>query len=210
MSISIKNESFVHVVGTIDTGAGTGQILYVNPASVGVVGTEASGDPYTELLVEGDGGEELMRVHPAIRRDPCDADTNDGLIQHDLPYLSGMRRIRLLYKGDELAVFERPVETARTVPAGGLALGLAPPANRHRRLVDLPAVEEEPGVTYTVMVRPEGDDVWQTVKVGSALPAFELDANQFPGAAQATVRVLRSTGFQDEVIAEEQVDMEVK
>ena len=151
-----------------------------------------------------------MRVHPAIRRDPCEADTTDGLIQHDLPYLPGMRRIRLLYKGDELAVFSPPVDASRAFSTEGLALGVEPSTKRHRRLVNLPAVEEEPGVTYTVMVRPEADDVWQTIKVGSALPAFELDANQFPGASQATIRVLRSTGFQDEVIAEEQVAMEVK
>lgn len=209
MSIAIEQQPFVHVVGTIDTQTEKGQILYVNPANVGVVGTEECGDQNTELVVETSDGEELARVHPAIRRDPCDTERTDGLIQHDLPLLAGMHRIRLLYKGEELSVYEAP-RAIFTPGAAGLNFGMARALNHHRRILDLPEIEQQAGISYTVMVQPNGEGAWQNIMVGGTRPNFELDANQFPGATLALVRVIRSTGFEDEVIAEERIDLEVR
>ena len=209
MAIEIKKERFVSVVGTVDPAAATGQIMYVNPTAVGIVGTEEKGDPHTELVVEDGGGRELLRVHPAVRRDPCDAESTEGLIQHDLPYVAGMRRIRLLVDDAEVSVFEAPQPTAPAAAAGGMSLTMTASSRPSRKLVDLPDVAEEPGVTYTVLVRPEGEEAWQAISVGSPRPAFEFDSNQFPSVRSATVRVVRSTGFEDDVLAEEQVDLEV-
>lgn len=182
--------------------------MYVNPASVGVVGSVENGDPRTELVVEDDDGQELLRIHPAVRRDTCDPEITDGLIQHDLPHLTGMRRIRLLVDRAEVSVYEAAPPAAPTASAGGMSLSMALSSGPSRRMVDLPDVAAVPGVSYTVMVRPEGEDAWQAVSVGSSRPAFELDSNQFPGVRSATVRVVRSTGFEDEVLVEESVELE--
>jgi hypothetical protein len=209
MAIEIKNQKFVHVVGTVDVEKKTGSILYVNPATVGVVGMDAGDGSQAELIVEDGNGHILARVHPFIRLDPCDSSAKEGLIQHDLPYIAGTRAIRLVYDGKEIARYDSAA-SAPPRPAGAAA-GMsieAVGASLHRRLVELPGIPSEPGVSYTVMVRPEGETNWQATSVGTPRPKFELDNNQFPGKRQVTVRVLRSTGIEDEIIAEEDVSLE--
>lgn len=211
MAIEIREQRFVHVVAIADIDAGTGQILYVNPADVGVVGAEGeAGDyPTVQLVAEDADGNTLVTETAAVRRDPCADETTAGLVQHHLAHKPGMRRIRMLLDGAELAVYESPAGGA--VDAGavaGMSFGIAPPPSPHRRLVELPGIAAELGVTYTVMVKPDGDERWHATSVGVSRPTFELDRNQFPGAKQVTVRVLRSTGFDDSVIAEESVPVE--
>lgn len=208
MAIEIKQQKFVHVVGTVDVDKKTGSILYVNPATMGVVGLDAGGGGRAELVVEDGQGQELARAHPAIRLDPCDTAATEGLIQHDLPFIEGMRAIRLVLDGKEVARYNSAATTASPESTAGGMQFAAAAASPHRRLVELPEIEAESGVSYTVMVRPEGEKAWQATSVGVPRPAFELDNNQFPGKRQVSVRVLRTTGMKDEVIAEEDVNLE--
>jgi hypothetical protein len=55
------------------------------------------------------------------------------------------------------------------------------------------------------MVRADGATAWQAIAVGVPSPNVEVDANQFPGASRLSVRVVRSDGFQQSVIAERDV-----
>jgi hypothetical protein len=63
------------------------------------------------------------------------------------------------------------------------------------------------GVTYTVQVRPEGSEAWRTITVGRDTPETEIDRNQFPGSRHVDVRVLRTTGFDENVVAEQKFDL---
>ena len=56
-------------------------------------------------------------------------------------------------------------------------------------------------------MRPAGEQTWQTIAVGRRTPEVVIDRNQFPGAESAKVRVLRSTGFEDSIVAEDEIDL---
>jgi hypothetical protein len=89
-----------------------------------------------------------------------------------------------------------------------MAMGAAPPGSPGKRPMSLNTpVQPEPGVSYTIQVQPAGEQAWQTIAVGRKTPEVVIDRNQFPGAERARVRVLRSTGFEDSVIAEDDMDL---
>lgn len=210
MAAKILHGEFVHVVGAVDLKNGRGQILYVNPASTSVAAAEVAGHPAVELVVTGADGEELGRIHPVLRTPPPRPDAGDeALIQQDIPFVPGMRSVRLLVNGEEQDRFEagapapEAVSVAGILPLDGLA---GPGRRRHLDLTGLmPA--HQPGVSYTVQVRPEGAAHWSTIAVGRPEPSLEVDRNQFPGTGRARVRVLRTTGFEEEVVADQEVDL---
>jgi hypothetical protein len=153
----------------------------------------------------------LCRGHPDILL-PSDAgDTTEGLIDRRIPQTEGMARLKLLYNGNVVATYEA---------GGGAPTGQAPqpispqeaagafPADPGKHVLNFPDYSEpEPGVSYTVQVRPVGDPVWQTIAVGHETPNIVIESDQFPNAESATVRVIRSTGFDDTVVAEGDVDL---
>ncbi|EIM31151.1 hypothetical protein [Microvirga lotononidis] len=221
-----NEDRLIHVLGTVDLQQGTGEFLYVNPIRAGGVpaagvNAGASGSPDSaappprpfELVAQSAQGRELGRFRPPILL-PSEAGDNptDGMIDVAIPFVEGMRRLVLLYAGKEAAVFEAgpPAAVAAGGPASGpaIAMGAAPLGHPEKREMTVEGVSKgEPGVSYTVQVRPEGHQAWQTIAVGKNSPDFQLDRNQFPGAASASVRVLRSTGFDSEVIDEKEVDL---
>jgi hypothetical protein len=221
-----SQDKLIHVLGTVDLEQGTGELLYVNPIRAGGVpaagaNAGAAGPPDTaappprpfELVAQSAQGRELGRFRPPILL-PSEAGDKptDGMIDIAIPFVEGMSRLVLLYDGKEAAVFEAgaPAAAAADAPASGpaIAMGAAPPGHPEKREMTVEgAPEGEPGVSYTVQVRPEGHRAWQTIAVGKNSPEFQLDRNQFPGAASASVRVLRSTGFDNEVVDEKLVDL---
>jgi hypothetical protein len=212
----------IHIVGSVDVNDGAGQILYVNPTTAptadaavdgpaGAVPEPATGTGF-ELVVEDADGKELQRLRPPVLR-PSDAgDSSAGLIDVRIIPTEGMARLQLLYDGKLVDTFEAgapaPVQAGPGPMAddGDVALGPMPgePAKRQLTLDEFKA---EKGVSYTVQVRPAGEGLWQTVAVGRATPEVVIDANQYPGAESATVRVVRSTGFDDTVVAEGDIDL---
>jgi hypothetical protein len=46
-----------------------------------------------------------------------------------------------------------------------------------------------------------------TIAVSRPTPDVDVDRNQFAGAKRATIRVLRTTGFNEDVIAEDTIDL---
>jgi len=199
---SIVRDRFVNVVARVDTESGEGKLLYVNPSRTSVI-SEGQGASGFELVVEDADGEEILRLPAQVRVSSCSGEGDTGgLIQQDIPFVEGARRIRLLHGGEERDRYE----TAQPEPAADLALLATAGPQPHKSLVDVEQIEPQEGVTYTVEARPAGAAAWQAIAVGQARPAFELDRNQFPGAAAIDVRVVRSTGFEEQVIAQERFD----
>jgi hypothetical protein len=83
------------------------------------------------------------------------------------------------------------------------------PLENRRRLTidDLGALRPQASFSYTVEVKPDNSTMWNTIAVGRETPHVDIDRNQFPGAQRATIRVLRTTGVNEEVLAEATVDL---
>jgi len=97
-------------------------------------------------------------------------------------------------------------------PAAGAAFGLelagaAAASRRPLKIDQLGGLQPVAGVTYSVQVKPDNKTTWDTIAVSRSTPEVEIDRNQFAGAQRAEVRVLRTTGFDEEVIAEDSVDL---
>lgn len=210
MASVVSNGDFIHVVATFNTKTREGKIRYVNPANT-TISSDAPADSDIELLVSDADGQPLQRTNVVLRRSSCDpGQPNDvGLIQADLVKQQGMKSVSLLYKGQEVSRFDAGAPSAG--PAG-VSLGLAMPGSAsttHRSLTidGLGGVAPAPGVTYSVQVKPDTGGPWNTIAVGRDTPHVEIDRNQFAGARQAEVRVLRTTGFDEDVFAEGKVDL---
>ncbi|EUC12348.1 hypothetical protein [Paraburkholderia hospita] len=207
---AIKTGNFVHVVATVNTNAKAGKILYVNP-STSTVQSDAPLNENVQLVIQGNNGQELHRQAAVVRQSSCENPRGSevGLIQADLPRLPGMRSVLLTVNNKEVSRYD--AGTPVTAPqAAGLGLAGAASDVPHRRQLTLTqAADLQPidGVTYAVEVKPDNGSHWNTIAIGRATPNVEVDRNQFAGARTAEVRVLRTTGFDEEVIAHETVDL---
>lgn len=207
---AIKTGNFVHVVGTINLTAGEGKILYVNP-STSMMESTAPVDQRVQLIVQGNDGQELHREGVVVRYSSCESSSksNVGLIQADIPRLAGMKALILTVNNREVSRYEAG-EPAGAPKAVGLALAGTVIGVPHRRQLTLPqaaGLQPAVGVTYSVQVKPDNGTHWSTIAVGRPTPHLEIDRNQFPGAKKAEVRVLRTTGFEEEVIAQDTLDL---
>jgi hypothetical protein len=217
----MSQEKLIHVVGSVDIQTGTGEFLYVNPTTAAAAASELAaagaappGDapaPGTgfELVAQAADGRELWRLRPAILL-PSDQDTpKAGLIDQSVAHVEGMARLVLLHDGKIVDTFEAGSPQAPRAAESALEMGAGPPGRPDKRSMSLP-IEPERGISYTIQVRPEGEKTWQTIAVGQKSPKVVLDHNQFPAAERASIRVLRSTGFEDSVVAEDEVDLRIK
>jgi hypothetical protein len=221
MQSKLERGQFVHVVATVDLAKHTGEIRYVNPATTGI-STTAPGSEEVELSVEDATGAKKKTWHPVVRF-PSSEDGNKptiGLIQEDIPREPWMKVLRLSINGQEVSKYE--AGASPPAAAAGATLGAAPGAaapslaleaagsdRPHRRQLRINAgPQPRQGVTYTVQVKPDGADAWQTISVGRDTPATEIDRNQFPGSREVDVRVLQTTGFDERVLAEQKLDLE--
>lgn len=203
---------FVHVVARVDLDKRTGKILYVNPATAGVK-MAAGGDPTVRLRFADADGAEVASLNPVLHLASCEARAahRSALIQEDVELAPGMTSIELQVDGN----------TVDSYTAGKLAVGAAsqkgkltaqklkgasPFAGPKMQLgtagVEWLAVD---GVSYTVQAKPTQASPWSTLAVGGSTPSVTVDANQFPGSKSVIVRVLRTNGFFEDVVAEDVV-----
>jgi hypothetical protein len=198
---------FVTVVARAELNDGQGEILYVNPASRSLEpDPQATRSDDFELVIYDAKNQVLERVRPVIRV-PASvpaAGPVHALIQEDIPLVPGMAAVALSYRGNEVSRYRAGSGGAQTS-----GLGLGPPAGGagNRLAASGGGVAAEPGVSYTVMVKRDDEPHWQSIAVGKSRPDFELDRNQFPGAQKVKVKVLRTTGFEQDVVSEEEVDL---
>jgi hypothetical protein len=205
--MKIKEGKFVTVVGHADPTDGKGQILYVNPASRSLE-PDAQAKPSDDFeLVAYDAADQVVqRVRPVLRLPASTppAGPIHALIQEDIPLVPGMASVALVYQGKEISRFRGGSGGAQT---SGLNLAPPPSTAGNRLAASGGAAAAEPGVSYTVMVKREDEPHWHSIAVGKSRPEFELDRNQFPGAKKVKVKVLRTTGFEQDVVSEEDVDL---
>lgn len=212
MKAEIQTGSFVHVVATVNKTAGDGKIMYVNPSD-STIASDAAPDKDVELAAYDSNEKEIYREPVVVRRssDEPDRPHDVGLIQADLPRMPKMKSVRLLLKGKEISRYEGGPKLPGLAGAGTLGLALGGTAATNRRplkINELAGTQPVEGVTYSVQVRPDNKDTWDTIAVSRPTPDVEVDRNQFAGAKRATIRVLRTTGFDEDVIAEDTVDLQ--
>ena len=135
MKTEIKTGSFVHVVATINKTAGDGKIMYVNP-SVSTIASDAATDKDVELVAYDGTGKEVYREPVVIRRSSAEPDRPNevGLIQADLPRVSGMKSVSLQLKGKEISRYEAgaaPPGRPQAPPSDLSLPGLQQPAGDH-------------------------------------------------------------------------------
>ncbi|WP_250532337.1 hypothetical protein [Caballeronia sp. ATUFL_F1_KS39] len=207
---AIRKGTFVHVVAIINTKMREGRILYVNP-STSTVASDAPASDSVQLVVLNDDGHELYREAVVVRRSSCSCESPQddvGLVQADLPRLPGMKSVLLTIDNKEADRYH--AGTALVQNAANLVLSGASPEAPHRRTITLAQAAElkaESGVTYSVQVKADNGAYWNTIAVGRPVPQVDIDRNQFSGARKADVRVLRTTGFDEDVIAQETIDL---
>lgn len=202
----------VHVVAMVDLEKRTGKILYLNPATAGVT-MLAGGDPSVRLRFAGADGTEIASVHPVLHLASCEAGTTrrSALIQEDVEFAPGMKSMELQIDGHTVDTYiaSQPAAGA-SLMAGKLTakkLGGASPFAGPKMQLETAGTNapEVDGVSYTVQAKPTQAAPWTTLAVGSRTPNVTVDANQFPGSKSVFVRILKTNGFSDDVIAEDLV-----
>lgn len=206
---------FVHVVAKVNLQRRTGEILYVNPASVALE-TSADGGSAVELRFTRRDGTEIVRINPVLHIASCEAGATQrtALIQEDVLYAEGMSGIDLVIDGKTVHAWAAAAPAAApfvSAVSGKLMTtklqGMSPLEGVKIEVnadADTGAAELA-GVTYTVQARPSASSPWSTLAVGSRTPRVTVDANQFPGRSSVMVRVLKTNGFSEDVIAEDTV-----
>jgi hypothetical protein len=211
---TLQDQKFVHVVATVDLARQQGAIRYVNPATIGTV-SDMPGHPAVEMSVESRDGAQKKTWHPVVRFASSEGGEppSAGLIQEDIAAAPWMCIVRLFVKGKEVATYEGAAADAlraaapAAAPGAGLALEPVGEGGNKRRLRITDAVPKQAGLTYTIQVRPAGTTAWHTIATGRETPDVQVDRNQFPGARRVGVRVIQTTGFQERVIAEDEIDL---
>jgi len=209
---AIERGDYVHVVATVDLDAKSGKILYVNPANTRFA-SDAVPDGRVELVAADAAGKTLVRAAVIPRYGSCEEEgqTRTGLVQADLPRIAGMKSLELLIDGASVSRYEAGAPPPPPAAPARRGLGFAAPGlAAHRRpltLHDAATIAPMAGVTYSVQVKPDTGGPWNTIAVGSPTPHVEIDRNQFAGAKTAEVRILRTTGFEEEVLAEDVVEL---
>jgi hypothetical protein len=228
------SERLINLIANVDLKEGIGEILFANPlggdtasapdsvinalagegSHLAIAGGPSIGPAEYELVVEDAEGTELARYAPTIKYSQCslapDGERSEerttGLIDEIIPYIEGMKRVRLLHDGKLLDTFEGG-SSLKGAELGPVMLSEAAGEGQNRRMLRAD-IEPQSGVTFTVQVRPEATGAWETIAIGLKRPDVQIDRNQFPGVRRARVRVLRNSGFEDEVFVEQDVDLD--
>lgn len=219
--------AFVHVIAIIDLTHVSGDIKYVVPLTSPPTGPASAGAAAADegrawFVVRDRNGAELDRTPLAVGRGSCAAlpdgaePTEGGLVQHTLRLPEGAAGLDLVIDGRTVDSFDAPPDeepaagpalTNTIVAAAGPMPEMTVPPSRHRRTLIGGEVAAEPGTSYTVQVKPPASAGWTTLSVGRPTPAFNLDRNQFSGASEVDVRIIRSRGFRSDLHLERRLSL---
>lgn len=221
-------QEVVKLLASIDLRKKTGQIMYVQPSSganapnkhlATAAGPGAAPRSANIDVVAFDAlGTEVARVPADLQLSSCKPGEKPAtaIVNQDILNVQGMHRLALEWDGRTIASFTAGASAVSVVvpeaPAGGkrrtMSLGPPMPGKPHHQALEVSGgVEPRTGITYTVQVDPDQSGKWNTIAVGAPTPKVDIDRHQFQGARKLRVRVLRSTGFADAVVAEEDLDL---
>jgi hypothetical protein len=196
MQAGVQKGDFAHVVGTFDMVGRTGTIDYVTPVTTAVESADIE-DEGIHLVGEDEHKAQLFDKLVNPQRNSCAPNKRFGTFEEFVPVSSGLKTIRLMIEGATAAEFSRGAPIA----AGAISMGAPDPNAPHQiPLKAAAATALAPGVSYAVQAKPSDSNVWQTLGVGLATPAANVDINQFPGARAIDVRVLQSDGFSEKEV----------
>lgn len=199
----MSDPNTISVVGQVDLSTRSGKITFVGPGS-GLKAAGVTAEDNLTLEIR-DASDHVLDSKPAaLRRPTCEpgeegGSANYGLVQETLPRVEGMAEI-VLKLGD--LVLDR---FAAARPPGFLARI----RNNFSELAGLgpPRADEDTGGNYTVQVRENEDEPWQTIATNQSTPLTRVDPEQFPGKSHLTVRVLALEGFEWKTVREREVDL---
>lgn len=199
MGAGVQDGSFAHVSGTFDLDNKKGTIDYVTPVKVAVQSEDFVDEGIKLIgLDETDNQVFDKKVNP--QRNSCAPHAPNGTFDEYVSVSPQLRRIKLMIKGVEAALFTR----GTSVSSGLVAMGGPDPSSPNRFSLDsVHTLLPSPGVTYTVQAKGDHEPNWQTIAVGLPVPKTDIDVNQFPGAKSVSVRVLQSDGFSESQVFEE-------
>ena len=218
-------QNFVKVLAAVDLRKKSGEIMYVQPSG----GADAAEKPHAaaaglagprsaniDIVAFDFAGKEISRVPADLQVSSCKPGDKPAtaIVNQDVPMAAGMRRLALEWDGRSIATFTAGATVAaeETVAHRGprrvMSLGPSKPGKPHQQPLEVSSgAEPAAGVTYTVQVDADDSGRWNTIAVGAPTPKIDIDRHQFQGAKKLRVRVLRSTGFADAVVAEEDLDL---
>ena len=189
---------WAQVIGSYDLEAKTGSIKSVQPTTLAFTPLEGGED---RVHVKGFGAGKSALFDLAVNplRISCGDGGNELMFEEFIPVTKRLKTVRLYVDGTEVARHE----PGASAPPRRISLGRPDPTAPNRFSMRA-EVAPTPGVSYTVQVRPEGDERWQTIGTGLEKPdAASVDINQFPGAKRLDIRVLQTDGFSSEEIFRE-------
>lgn len=192
---------WAQIVGTYDIGARRGAILSMLPTKVAFASKEG-GDDRVRLKGIDDKQKVVFDLAVNPMTASCGTPGNSRMFEEFVPVTPSLQQVKLFVDGVEASQYA----PGSPVPKGQVELAQPVKGREHHIPLagDAPA---EPNVSYTLQVRPQGDDRWHTMAVGLERPnVADVDVNQFAGAKAIDVRVLRSNGLETVEIFQERRD----
>lgn len=196
--------NWAQVIGAYDLTVRKGEIQSMMPASIAFASLPGGEE---RVRLRGLDQDEAMLFDLAVNplTPSCGVVGERRVFEEYVPVTPKLATVRLYIDGVPAADYA----PGSPEPRGQLEIAPTRGASPYRLPIE-GDVEEEPGVSYVVQARPDGDRRWHTLAAGLLQPKVQVDINQFPGAKALDVRVLRTNGLEtSEVLHERRVFGEV-
>lgn len=194
---------WAQVVGVYNLETRKGEISSMMPARIAFA--SEGGEERVRLRGLDVSGETLFDLAVNPLTPSCGVVGDQRSFEEYVPVAPELVTVRLYIDGKPAADYAPGSPKRR----GKLAMGSLSEGG-HRLSIEGDVVEE-PGVTYVLQVRPEGDKRWHTMAAGLPRPdVAAVDINQFPGATALDVRVLRNNGLETTEVLNERREFDVK
>jgi hypothetical protein len=207
----------ISVVGSIDLDEKTGKLRYVQPIQTPPLVPTGDG-PRATLVLKDDAGTRLTETEVPLTLESCtDADDHHhiGFLNVIIPSHPQATSLELLYEGSRLDTFAAASPPSQVTnirkksppPPSALESALESSAPPTTELTWDSAEAADPGVTYTVQVRRDSSEPWQTVSVGRPTPEVNVDARQFAPRQKLQVKITATNGFRTTDVTESVIEL---
>jgi len=200
----------ISIIGFVNLDNKTGSIRYVQPVPAAFQAA-AAGQYQATLIVKDRSGQILSETKVPLSLESCSdagGEPRIGILNAVVPSAPDAAQVELWFEDRKVDTFSAgPVPTSvaniRRLPA----LGATAPTAAAEIAWDS-AEASDPGVTYTVQVRPDPRNSWQTIAVGRPTPEVSIDASQYPPKQRLQVRVIATNGFTTTDVTESEIELD--